>query len=413
MSGRLLCGPAWAVLLAGACGCGSGRAMAVAPDLDLARAIAAAGVGKAPDDVARAQMPENQSAPRTAEKPPDTATARLATPRTLVRPLDVPPERPAAVAGAPTVARICATVNGEAVLEEEVRAACYQSLVMASQLPPAQRAAETNKIINTALTQIIEREIVIQEMNTRFEKHKEILNKLKEAAGKEFDRQVLKAMRESGKFPNEEAFRDYFRSQGMSLELVRRQWERNFMMVEYLRQRVWDPTNRIGHPEILAYYETHPEEFKVDDNVVWQDIFIDASRHKSREAARAYAQALAERIRKGEDFATLAKQYDNGASSTRDNAEGIGRRQHEIRPPEAADELFRLRDGEVGRLIEIPTGFHIVRAVKREFAGQHPFDEKVQKDIRDKLRNEISQREMKRIVTELKRTAIIEYAGGR
>jgi parvulin-like peptidyl-prolyl isomerase len=410
MSGRLLCGPAWAVLLAGACGCATGRAVAVAPDPDLARAIAAAGVGNAPDDVARAQMPENQSAPRNSDKPPDVATARLATPRTLSKPLDVPPDRPAAVAGAPTVARICATVNGEAILEEEVRAGCYQALLMANQLPPAQRAAETNKIINAALTQIIEREIVIQELNTRFEKHKEIINKLKEAAGKEFERQVLEAMRKSGKFPNEQAFRDYFRAEGMSLELVRRQWERNFMMVEYLRQRVWDPANRVGHLEILAYYETHPEEFKVDDNVVWQDIFIDASRHQSREAARAYAQALADRIRKGEDFATLAKQYDNGANT---NGEGIGRRKHEIRPPEAADELFRLHDGEVGRLIEIPTGFHVVRVVKREFAGQHPFDEKLQKEIRDKLRNEISQREMKRIVNELKRTAIIEYAGGR
>src|SRR5262249_49621171 len=50
---------------------------------------------------------------------------------------------------------------------------------------------------------------------------------------------------------------------------------------------------------------------------------------------------------------------------------------------------------------------------KAESSDIPPFDEKVQKEIRDKLRNEISQREMKRVVAELKREAVIEYPGGR
>ena len=60
--------------------------------------------------------------------------------------------------------------------------------------------------------------------------------------------------------------------------------------------------------------------------------------------------------------------------------------------------------------MELETGFHVVRLVKRQHAGRMPFDEKVQKQIRDKLRNQVFQREMKRLVDSLKRTAVIEIA---
>ena len=63
---------------------------------------------------------------------------------------------------------------------------------------------------------------------------------------------------------------------------------------------------------------------------------------------------------------------------------------------------------EENAVLEQPPGFHVIRAVKRQRAGQLPFDEKTQKMIKDKLRGEIMQRETKRIVTELKRKAVIE-----
>ena len=61
-------------------------------------------------------------------------------------------------------------------------------------------------------------------------------------------------------------------------------------------------------------------------------------------------------------------------------------------------------------VIEMDRGYHLVKLVKREYAGQAPFDEKVQKQIRDKLKNQTAQREMKRFVERLKRDAIIVYS---
>ena len=321
MSGQVVCGPTLAALLAAACGCGSDRVALLAPDPDLAKAIAAAGVGKPADDVARAQKPaENQAAPAP-----------------LIKPLDLPPDRPTDVANAPPVATVIATVNAEAILAEEVRATVYTALMAVRQLPAAEQGPKTNEIINAALTQIIEREIVLQDLNARFSEKgpagkqgAKILKKLEEAGTKEFDRQVLEAMRKGSGMKTEDDFKNYFRAQGMSLEMVRRQWQRSFIAMEYLRQRVYDSTAKYTtHPYLEAYYTDHPEEFKVDDNVVSrQDMFIDASKHPTRGlCGRIYRGDLADpAYAKAKTFVKLAKQYDNGDSSLRKDAEGIGRR---------------------------------------------------------------------------------------
>ena len=195
----------------------------------------------------------------------------------------------------------------------------------------------------------------------------------------------------------------------MPLKMIRRGWERNFIAMEYLRYRIEPHVTKIGHLHLQEYYDQHPGDFKVPDSVEWQDIFIAASKHKDLAEARRHAEVLAERIRKGEEFVPLAKQFDNGVSSTLKNAAGTGSERGQIDPPEAEPILFAMSEGET-KVVETVPGFHIVRLVKRQRAGIRPFDDAVQKQIKDKLRNEVFAREMKRIVNELKRQAVIEKA---
>ena len=56
------------------------------------------------------------------------------------------------------------------------------------------------------------------------------------------------------------------------------------------------------------------------------------------------------------------------------------------------------------------TGFHIVKLLDRTYQGRKPFNEAVQKEIREKLRQQVFMQEMKRIVNDLKRRAVIEVA---
>ena len=226
----------------------------------------------------------------------------------------------------------------------------------------------------------------------------------------QFDKTVLRTWMKASGSKTEDDFRDFLKTQGVSLDMLRRQWEGNFMAMEYLRSMVHPYQERVGPQQIRDYYEKHPDEFQRPDSVQWQDLFVEAERYPSRDEARRFAEGVAERAGKGEDFAKLAEQYDNGDSSFR-KGEGIGSKHGEIKPPEAETTLFQMKDGEVD-VVELETGFHVVRVINGVEAGLVDFDVKTQKRIKEKLGDETAQLEMKRIVSKLKREAVIVYSKG-
>ncbi len=328
----------------------------------------------------------------------------------LANPEDNPDDNPGPVAPLPIAkpgqkssgSTIVALVNGEAVLEEEVMLTLNQGIADSSPTESGKR--------KQAINQLVEREIVIQDAYNRLSKNpqaKKFLDKLQEMAGKEFDRYV-RLLKERNKSISDEDFKNVLESQGLSLALLRRQSERNFIAMQYLQTRIMPNLDRIGHKQIRDYYESHQEEFQIQDSVEWKDIFISYRNSKSKEEALEKANMIVEKAKKGEDFAKLSKEFCHGDGAFR-NAEGIGRKKGEIKPVQIEKFLFELKDGELGPLVELPTGVHIIMLVKREHAGIKIFDEKVQKQIREKLRNEAAQFEMKRMLADMKRQAVVEY----
>jgi len=311
----------------------------------------------------------------------------------------------------PAAARVAALVNGQAILEEEVRNVSLPQMASLSGLSEPERAEKTKEIYKKALDTLVEREVVLQEAFGKLEAMKatKVIAKLKDFADKEFKKSWMQPIMQANSLKTQEELEDVLEKSGTSLKAVKYGWERNLMSQEFLRNKVISLVDRVGHQEIQAYYAAHPDEFTVADAVSWQDIFIDASRHPTRDAARKFAESLAQRVRAGEDFVKLAETFDNGDASLRKDALGEGTKRGEIRPVEIEEVVFRLREKDVGPVVEIATGFHVVRLVERTYAGKRPFDEKVQKQIREKLRADLANKEMKRIVNELKTQAVIEY----
>jgi peptidyl-prolyl cis-trans isomerase SurA len=364
-------------------GCGS-RSL-VAADPDLPARVAANGSDPA---TTRSQKPD---------KPPPSF-------------LDVLPVNAREGGSGQIAARVRAVVNNRTILDEEVKAASYHQLLATRSLPEPERAQKQIAIWQAALEQLVDREVILFDAENKLKgPNAKVMEKLQSAASEEFGRQWVRALKQSTGIQNDDEFKAFLREQGLSLETVRRQWERNFIATEYLKMRVYPYLEKPGLQQLREYYETHPEQFQVEDNVTWQDVFISIARHGSREAAQGVAQDLIRRARAGQDFAKLAKEFDDGDSTLR-NGEGIGRKHGEIKPPEAEGYLFQMRDGDIGPIVELSTGFHVIRLVKREYAGRKPFDVQVQIQIREKLRQDIAQREMKKFLNELKKTALIEYS---
>jgi hypothetical protein len=344
----------------------------------------------------------------TRSQKPDGQPAQLTPLKSL---LDMPPEQ----LGDPNLVQVCASiravVNGKAILNEEVREACLVQLqkLQYETISAEERAAKQKQILINALDLLVERELLVQDAYARLKspQGKQFLEKMRDVAHKDFDR-WLRGLKSGLKLNSDEDVKGWLAAQGLSIEGMRKQKEKQLIAEEYLRQMVIPIVDRIGHEHIVEYYRGHPEEFQVTESIKWQDLLIDVSRYSSREEARQVAQQVSRRIQMKEDFLKLAELYNPQAFQFT-HGDGYGQKRGEIQPREAEPVLFGMRDGDVN-IVELPTGFHVVRMFKHTYAGRMPLDDKLQAQIRDKLRNEAGIREQKRFLAHLKANATIEYS---
>jgi len=307
--------------------------------------------------------------------------------------------------------KVAAWVNSKPIFHDEIFQAILPELARLQQLPPHEAEERGNKIYDLVLDQFIDRELLYQDAIGKLEKgNPKGLKKLKDIQKEEFQKRIREIQIKN--HMTEEQFLDNLRRSGMTLQQMQHTEERKFFADEYLRSRIFPLIERgTSYGTLKDYYDNHASEFQALDSVDWQDIFIayPTRRNPTREHAYRFAVEIAARVRNGEDLARLIE-FDDGDSKSR-GGQGQGHQPAEISPPQLARFLFGMREGEVGPIVEIETGFHIIRVSRREFAGPIPFDEKTQKLISRTLRNKIAELESKRVVHELRSRAVIQKTG--
>lgn len=297
------------------------------------------------------------------------------------------------------------------VTDQEVWEAVRQRLGELRDYVGPARAAKERELYEAELRRIIERELILDEMFARLKKagRPGLIDEIKEFASRAAD-QNLRAIRKLYGAATEEEFVALLRSQGLTLPVIRRQLERQFMADEYVRGLLKEKGRTIGLADIRAYYDRHPQEFRTDDQVRWLDIFVSFSRHPSPQAAQRHAEQIRQQALAGADFVALCRQYDEGLAAA-NNGRGIGTRRGEIQPVDVEAVVWDLKPGEVGPLVETPTGYHVIKVVDRVYAGVRPFDTAVQAEIRDKLTRLYREAEYQRLVEELWRKGTVQVIG--
>ncbi len=293
-----------------------------------------------------------------------------------------------------------AWVNGKPIFEDEVFYVLQGDLRQLQNLPEPTRSERLHAMIAEKLDLLIDQELLYQDGVTKLEKaNPRALDQLKDYVTGEFERQLAK-MEKAG-VPKEHI---------REIEPVaRRVTQRSMISMEYARSRImpW-VKGTVGLEMIKDYYENHKNEFQTVDKVKWQDIFLAAgpgTRHATVADARRFAEGLRANCKTADDFNKLL-QYDEGDSKLR-GGEGLGQRRGEIVPALLEDMLFQMRDGEIGPIVEMPSGIHLVRLVKRDYAGQVPLNDETQRQIRRKLEGQLADRESKMIIRQLRARAII------
>ena len=368
-------------------------------------------VGAEPDapSVIRAQLPDP-----TPPQPFNPATA-LKTPLSLPSPqTDLLPKKgnpllqvsnpvdakqaAALLDGSVERVKVRAWVNGRPIFNDELMQMVGPSLRDVVKMPEPQRTEKVTEMFSTALDHLVDQEVLYQDAVKMLQKaNPRALDKLKELVGQDYEKQVTK-MRDGG-VPDE-----YIRA---TAHVNRRMLERNLISQEFARNQIQgEISGRITMEAVQTYYKDHLTEFQNADKVQWQDVFIAVGpKYPTPVDVRRFAEDLIAKCRTTDDFAKLLT-YDDGDSKFR-GGEGFGQVRGKIQPPELEPILFQLKEGQIGPAVELPTGVHIFRLLKREHAGQLPLSDQIQKTIRRKLENELAEREIRQLVRDLRARSVI------
>ncbi len=281
-------------------------------------------------------------------------------------------------------ANVAAEVNGYNITYDELEK-YYKSQVQAGSEKPDEEQATLTKV--NLLRELIDNQIMLQraERLSLMAVDSDVESKLTELKApytqEEFDKQL--------------------KGRGITLEDVRTEIRRSLSIQKLFNKEITSKIS-ITDAELRAFYESNKANFNLaEPQVHLAQILVTSvpdpqvrnlrnDKANNEEEARKKIQMLEARLKKGEDFTTLAQNYSEDPNSA-PNGGDLG-----FIPQSALEkadlELRRtaalLHPGETSGIVHTPQAYRIIKLFSREPAGQREFsDPRVQQMIRENLHN--------------------------
>jgi peptidyl-prolyl cis-trans isomerase C len=172
--------------------------------------------------------------------------------------------------------------------------------------------------------------------------------------------------------------------------------------------------SRVSDEEIQEFYDKHRSEF---DEVRARHILFStrppqnphagdaAAKTPDPQAVRQQAEEVVKRVKAGEDFATLAKEYSEDPGSREQGGDlGFFRRGQMTSKFEAV--AFALQPGQISDLVETPFGLHIIKVEERRASA-------LTQELRGLIENRLRRRKVDEQMREIKQRHQITVAGAR
>ena len=171
-------------------------------------------------------------------------------------------------------------------------------------------------------------------------------------------------------------------------------------------QAKFEEDTKISEDEMKKYYEENKDDFYTD-TVTASHILIktidddgnELSEAKKKEAKKTAEEALA-KVKAGEDFATVAKEYSEDSSASSGGELGTFGRGKMVTEFENA--AFAMKAGEISDIVETEYGYHIIKVTDR-VDKQETYD-----DVKDKIKSTLASEKYTEYVEKLKKDSTIE-----
>jgi parvulin-like peptidyl-prolyl isomerase len=230
-------------------------------------------------------------------------------------------------------------------------------------------------------------------------------------------RKVAGIQRESG-IADPDKFHDWVREQtGESFEDLKDAFKNQLLTQRVIGEEVYRNVI-IPQADQRKYYEEHKAEFVRKETVSVAEIQIVVADNKPATVAAAEKKArdLVDRLRKGEKFAELARQYsDNSLTAREDGFLGTFTRGELAKPME--DLVFAQTKGYISDPIRMGNTatsggiFEIVKVEEKVNPGQATFDE-AQNEINNRMSEPLVQPKLRAFLTTLRQDAFLQIKAG-
>jgi peptidyl-prolyl cis-trans isomerase C len=167
-------------------------------------------------------------------------------------------------------------------------------------------------------------------------------------------------------FSNETEYKNELSRRNISEEMLRSRLERNSSIQQYI-ERQFVSKVKVTDKEMIEYYGSHMDLFKQPLQIRISHILIqtDPKWEKSRkQEARRKIEQILKNLKKGQDFAALAKEQSDGP--TKANGGDLGYITTGQLDKQFESTVFALKSGETTDIIETDYGFHLFKLMDKK-----------------------------------------------
>ena len=298
------------------------------------------------------------------------------------------------VAGKDTKKDKVAVVNGTVITrtayDEELKRYEKQLAMSGKPADPAQLGSAKERVLEG----LVDRELLKQEAQKQGIK----------ADDRELEEQIALLKK---RFPSEAEFTKALSAMNLTEAQLRTQYKTDLIIKKLIDQQIATKVT-VSDADTKAFYDANPELFKAPESVRASHILIQVDQNAGeadKAKARETITAIQKRLKKGEDFATVAKETSQCPSSAKGGDLDYFARGQMVGPFE--DAAFKLKPGEMSGIVETQFGYHLIKVTDKKDAGVIPYDE-IKGKIAQHLKQQKVNQEVGQYIAGLKSKSKIE-----
>ncbi|NHA06408.1 peptidylprolyl isomerase [Mucilaginibacter sp. HC2] len=254
-----------------------------------------------------------------------------------------------------TLDKIAAIVGNAPILQSDIELSYAQFLVQGNQPDPGVKC----RILQSLLTQkLLAQQAAIDSIEV---KEDEVDNNV--------DRRMREMTQRAGGQEKLEAFLG--KSVIQYKDEIRPDLKEQ-MVAQKMQQHITEKLN-VTPQDVKTYYDKIPKDSLPSFNKeveVGEIVFQPKLNKEEKELYREKAEELRQRIKKGEDFGTLARLYSQDPGSAPDGGD-LGFADRTTFVKEFTANAFRLKAGEISPVFETDFGFHFLQVIERRGEQVH------------------------------------------